>query len=255
MCAIPVFANPQIEYTEGVYHLILQGKKAAKKIDFVSVDGLETNMNVHKLYDSLLTVNAGYFDPNNKKTISFVNSRYEGFEDPSFNEALISNPILNRNIEKIFNRTEFRILECANKKYDFEITQHFAPVPEGCIVVTSAQGGPEIYPRLRLEEEFFIQKNADGQVVRESCSVLHKTARTVIALKDGDVHIFIITNKNPMTLQEVALYVEKFGVEKAMTFDGGSSTSFDYKDIHVVSTQTDGQDTGRKLKSFLIYKK
>jgi hypothetical protein len=39
-----------------------------------------------------------------------------------------------------------------------------------------------------------------------------------------------------------------------MAFDGGSSTSLDYKKIHVVSTQESG-DTGRALKSFMIIKK
>ena len=44
------------------------------------------------------------------------------------------------------------------------------------------------------------------------------------------------------------------GLDSAMAFDGGSSTSLDYKKIHVVSTQDSG-DTGRALKSFMIIKK
>lgn len=42
-------------------------------------------------------------------------------------------------------------------------------------------------------------------------------------------------------------------MEKAMAFDGGSSTSLDYKDeIHVTSIGTKDDNTGRKLKSFLV---
>ena len=70
-CALPISANPQIDYKEGIYHIELEGtSQTAKKIDFVSVDELETNQNVHKMYKSKLTVNTGFFDPNNQKTIS-----------------------------------------------------------------------------------------------------------------------------------------------------------------------------------------
>ena len=44
------------------------------------------------------------------------------------------------------------------------------------------------------------------------------------------------------------------GLDSAMAFDGGSSTSFNYKKISVTSTQ-DSNDTGRALKSFMIIKK
>ena len=44
------------------------------------------------------------------------------------------------------------------------------------------------------------------------------------------------------------------GLDSAMAFDGGSSTSFNYKNIGVVSTQSSG-DTGRALKSFMIIKR
>ena len=251
--ALPVFANINLDYQDGVYHAILDGKKSGKKIDFVSVEGLETNKNVHNKLKSKFTINTGFFDPQNKKTISYISSKFSGYEDPLTNENLLSNPVLNKNIQKILNRTEFRVLECESG-FSYEITPHSTPIKDGCLLLTSAQGGPEIYPELRLEEEFFIVKDKQGNIIRESCSVLHKTARTIIALKDNNIHIFIITTKKPMTLQEAADYVKSFGVEKAMAFDGGSSTSLNYKDINITSTQSEGEDTGRKLKSFMIYK-
>ena len=51
-----------------------------------------------------------------------------------------------------------------------------------------------------------------------------------------------------MTLQEAADYVKSFGVEKAMAFDGGSSTSFENGALSITSV---GDDLGRKVKSFL----
>ena len=128
-----------------------------------------------------------------------------------------------------------------------------------CSVKTSAQGGPQLLPTLRLEEEFFVVKDIEGNVVRESASVLHKTARTLIGLKsvsknEQEIHIFIVTNENPMDIYEARDLCASYNLDSAMAFDGGSSTSFNYKKINVVSTQEKG-DTGRALKSFMIIKK
>ena len=121
-------------------------------------------------------------------------------------------------------------------------------------LIASGQGGPMLLPQMDLENEYFVVKDGDN-VLKESASVLHKTARTLIGLKDNNIHILIVTDKNPMTIYEAKNLCESYGLEKAMAFDGGSSTSLNYKNkIQVVSTGIKGDDTGRKLKSFLIYK-
>ena len=120
-------------------------------------------------------------------------------EDPLFNENMMTNPVLRQNMQKILNRTEFRILDC-DSKLKYEIAAHNANVDFLCSVVTSAQGGPQLLPNLRLEEEFFIVKDADGNVVRESASVLHKTARTLIGIKNLEkgskkyIYLLLLTN-------------------------------------------------------------
>ena len=54
-----------------------------------------------------------------------------------------------------------------------------------------------------------------------------------------------------MDLYEVHDYVKKLGWDRAMAFDGGSSTSMNYLNkYNIVSTIGDGK--GRSLKSFLI---
>lgn len=246
------FATPKIDYKNGIYHIELDGKAYAKKIKFVSSERLISNRDVHKKSGSSITINAGFFDPKNQKTISYI-IEDDNFisEDPMLNENILSNSTLRRNLDKILNRTEFRIVECDNK-YHYEIVPHKSPIDFSCNIVTSAQGGPLILPELRLEEEFFVVRDENGKVIRESASVLHKCARTIIGLKDGDVHVLIITNDNPMTLVEVRDYCMSLGLEKAMAFDGGSSTSFNYKNtIEVVSTR---DTAGRLLKSFMLVK-
>ena len=114
-------------------------------------------------------------------------------------------------------------------------------------------------PSLRLEEEFFVVKDLEGNIIRESANVLHKTARTLVGLKSlpkerQELHVFIVTNEHPMDIYEARDLCASYGLDSAMAFDGGSSTSMNYKNINVISTQDSG-DTGRALKSFMVVKK
>ena len=247
-------AGIDIDYNDGIYHITLTGEKMKKNIEFVSNDSLITNKEAHQRTGSSLTVNAGYFDPNNGKSISYIVTDRHIAEDPLLNDSLLSNPTLRRNVDKILNRTEFRIVECFDKgKRHYEIVPHKSTVDFDCTVITSAQGGPLVYPQLRLEEEFFVVRDEYGEVIMESCSVLHKTSRTIIGLKGDEVHVLIITDEHPMDLYEVHDYVKKLGLDRAMAFDGGSSTSMNYKNKYdVISTKGDG--AGRSLKSFMIVK-
>lgn len=237
-----------VSYSDGIYHIVVKGEKARKKVKVYASQSLVTNQEVHKQSGALLTVNAGFFDPNNQKTISYVTMDRNTAEDPMLNESILSNPILRKNLSKILNRTEFRVLDC-DGKFKYEIVPHNTPVDFTCSIVEAVQGGPLIIPRLQLEEEFFIVKDGE-KVVRESCSVLHKVARTILGIKDGDLHFLIITDDNPMDMYEVQNLCKKLGFERAMGLDGGSSTSMDFKDkYHVISIKGDG--AGRLLKSFI----
>ena len=254
----PAEANINVEYKDGIYHAILSGEKIKKKIQFVSSANLITNKEAHNKADSLLTINTGFFNPKNQKTVSYIINEYQTVEDPIFNTDLMMNPTLRKNMKSILNRSEFRILEC-DDKLKYEIAPHNSKIDFMCSIKNSAQGGPQLLPTLRLEEEFFIAKDCDGNIVREAASVLHKTPRTLIGIKSlpkgqQEVHIFIVTNEHPMDIYEARDLCASFGLDSAMAFDGGSSTSMNYKKIHVVSTQDSG-DTGRALKSFMIIKK
>ena len=257
VCGMSVVKASYIDmtYEDGIYHFVLSGDKIKKQIKFISSSGLITNKEAHNKAGSLLTINTGFFDPKNQKTISYIVTDSQIAEDPIFNDNLMSNPVLRQNLQKILNRTEFRILDC-DSKLKYEIAQHNSNIDFMCSVVTSAQGGPQLLPMLRLEEEFFIVKDEEGNVIRESASVLHKTARTLIGIKNlekgvQEAHIFIVTNEHPMDIFEARNLCSSYGLDTAMAFDGGSSTSMNYKKLSVISTQSSG-DTGRALKSFMI---
>ncbi len=238
-----------IEYNDGIYHITVSGEKARKKVKVYASQALMTNDEVHKMSGAVLTVNAGFFDPANEKTMSYVTTGRQTIEDPIMNENFLANPVLRKNMAKVLNRTEFRVVDC-DGKYRYEIVPHNTPVDFTCSVVEAVQGGPLILPDMRLEEEFFLVKDGDT-IVRESCSVLHKVARTVLGLKDGDLHILIITDEHPMDMYEVQTLCKKLGFDRAMAMDGGSSTSMNYKNKYkVISLKGDGY--GRKLKSFIL---
>ncbi len=250
--SLPAFAGDiSVKYDNGIYHIVLKGEKIKKKIKFITSEELITNKEAHIKANAKLTVNAGFFDPKNSQTISYVVTDRMTSADPIFNKNLLANPFFRKNMNKVLNRSEFRILQCGNK-FQYEISPHNAGVEFGCSIVTSAQGGPLIYPELKLEEEGFIVKNDEGEVVRESASVLHKTSRTIIEIKGTDeCHILIITDENPMDMYQVRDLCRDLKIDRAMGFDGGSSTSMNYKkSIEVVSLKGDG--AGRMLKSFMV---
>lgn len=240
-----------IDKDNGIYHIVLKGEKIKKKIKFVVSEDLVTNREAHVKGRATLTVNAGFFDPKNGKTISYVVTDRMTSADPMFNASLLANPFFRKNMNTVLNRSEFRVMQCGNK-FEYSIVGHKSEVPFGCAVITSAQGGPLIMPELHMEEEGFIVKNENGEVIRESASVLHKTSRTIIGLKGTDeCHILIITDENPMDLYDVQKLCKDLNLDRAMAFDGGSSTSMNYKNsIEVVSNKGDGG--GRMLKSFML---
>ena len=247
-----VLASPvSIKEDNGIYHITLSGNAVKKRINFIATDSLMTNKEVHDASKSLLTINTGFFDPKNGKTISYIVTDGQTVADPLMNDNLMLNPLLRLHMKKILNRSEFRIVEC-NKKLRYEIVPHNTPVNFMCSVKTSAQGGPQLLPELRLEEEFFFLKNEEGNIIRQSASMLDRVPRTIVGIKNNEMHILIITNKNPKNIFEARDLCKSYGFEKAMAFDGGSSTSLDYKKIHVTSIEAN--DTGRSLKSFMIVK-
>ena len=114
-----------------------------------------------------------------------------------------------------------------------------------------------LYPDLRLSREYFVTKDKDGNVTRDSISALKRCARTVIGIKNGDIYIIIANMYHKRTLPEMYKVCKQLNLDKAMNFDGGGSTSLnykgtgntEYKNFEIIS---DKKASARKLKSFLV---
>ena len=239
-----------VQNPEGVYIVDLPYSKIKNKfIPYVS-DTLQTNSDIYNSTKAKLVVNAGFFDPKNQKTVSYIVIDGKTVVSPEDNENLMNNTVLKPYLDKILNRSEFRVLEDKSHHLFYDIALHNEKIPEGLTLKHSVQAGPMLLPDLNLEKEFFVLVR-DGKIISESASALHHYARTAIGIKNNNVYLFIVTTNAPMTLQELAELTGKWGMDKAMAFDGGGSTSFDSKELHVISEKN---NEARKLKSFLILK-
>ena len=250
LCAEASSSYKIIQDSPGVYVVEVNTHKTKYQLQPVVVSQLETNLSVYERLKPKFVINAGFFDPKNQQTVSYVVMDGYTVLDPKNNENLINNKALEPYMDKILNRTEFRILEDEKGKYIYDIAPHSADIPSNLKLKHAVQAGPMLYPELRLEDDFFILVR-DGKIVSESASSLHKYARTAVGIKDNKVYFFIISGEAPMTLEEVSNLTKKWEMEKAMAFDGGGSTSFDSQELHIISEE---QGQGRKLKSFIILK-
>jgi len=262
------------EPQKGIFVVSINKDYFAKNSDIYVSKSLETVEEAAIKSNAKVAINAGFFDPVNTKTISYVVKNNKIIENPEDNEHLTESEDLKPYLDKIFNRAEFRVLNCPIDKIfqngkiisaenNFQVANHFEnqDYKKNCDLKYSIQAGPMLLPNIDLEKEFFVLKK-DGKVVRQSASALQKFARSAIAVKKDKVLLVAVSNEAPITLPELADFMKKLKVEQAMAFDGGSSTSLyiNYTLAGMASDKptfslTSAKDhTARKVKSILIVK-
>ena len=120
-----------IEFNSGVYHITIPYSPHSNHIKFLLSENLVTNQTFHKHSGAEFTINTGFFDPKNEKTISFIFTDGILAESPLFNENLVNNPYLMMNWDKIANRPEFRVLKVDDKYvYDVHLFDETIPHEE-----------------------------------------------------------------------------------------------------------------------------
>lgn len=248
-------AKVEIKNNNGLYIIKIPKERQSTIKPFIT-QNLTTNQDVFKQTNAELVINGGYFDPNNQGTSSYVTIDKKVVLNPTKNKSLMENQALLPHLDTILNRTEFRIMTCENgTKYD--IAPHYAKAPYKCEIIHAIQAGPMLYPDLKLSREYFVTKDANGNVTRDSISALKKCARTAIGIKNDDIYIIIANIYHKLTLPELYKICADLKLDKAMNFDGGGSTSLnfkgtnnpDYKNFEITS---DKNKQARKLKSFLL---
>lgn len=243
----------------GLFMLKVNTKRLNGEIKPYITDKLMTADEIYSSIPVKAVINGGFFDMKTGLPISYVTLDGKIIDDPSFN------PLFMKNIEgkdfkdSILNRTEFRVLECREGiKYD--IARRNAPLPDYCKIKHSLQGGPMILPAMDLEGEYFTTTK-EGKIVRQSCDILKRRARTLIGIRGNNVYFVFFTNRNPKAVNEIRDYCKKKRFEKAMLLDGGGSTSLSMQDVSIGSTTLDAMKTPntdnlgnlqRPVRTFLI---
>lgn len=249
LCAFGIMPQGiSVEEDNGIY--VIKLPKNVLLEPYVA-EGVKTNKEVFKNNNFILSMNAGYFDTVNKQTTSYVVIDGETVLDPTDNKNLINNPKLQAGMDKILNRSELRYLACPLEN-KYVIQKHFEPVEDGCTILSSIQAGPQLLPKLNMEEEFFIAKEK-GEIIRDAIGMNRIVPRIAVGISDDNsLYIFVATKKHPMSMPQFAQYISNRGINNAINFDGGGSVSLNYKDLDIFSEH---KNTRRQVKSFLVVKK
>jgi hypothetical protein len=221
---------------------------------------LNTLENFARKQNAIAVINAGFFDPKNQKTTSYVFSKGKLVEDPKTNERLINNPELQSQMKQILDRSEFRSYLCG-KKYRYDIVPHSDRSPFGCELVNLVGGGPQLLPKITSQEEAFIVYEGK-KIVKDALGSSQPNARSAVGItKDQQVILVMVAqrsdapNNSGMSFSEMATFMKNLGVEKAMNLDGGSSASLYYQGkTFYGKVDKEGNLVKRPVKSVLFVK-
>ena len=184
--------------------------------------------------DAIAIINAGFFDPVNQQTTSYITVAGELVADPRNNTRLMGNPDLLPYMDQILNRSEFRHYICGNES-QYAIANHTEPIPSGCRLEHAIGAGPRLLPTLELEAEGFRAEVA-GEIIRDAIGSDRPNARSAIGITADGTIILAMAAQIPdqpaagMTLPELTDALAELGVIAALNLDGGSSSGLFVKD-------------------------
>lgn len=204
---------------------------------------------------AIAVINAGFFDPQNQQSTSYITLQGRQVADPRQNDRLVNNPALAPYLKQIFNRSEFRRYRC-DQTVRYDIAQHQDAVPGGCELVDAIGGGPRLLPNDTSVQEGFVDA-AEG---RDALGSQLPNARTAIGItRQGDI-LWVMVAQQPnaptrsgLSLPALAKFMQTQGVDSALNLDGGSSSAIYYrgKTVHG-KVDAEGNRVDRSVKSVLL---
>lgn len=204
---------------------------------------------------AIAILNAGFFDPANQKSTSYVVVAGQVVADPQDNERLVNNPKLKPYLNLILNRTEFRRYLCGqNTRY--AIALHKELPPADCRLIDAIGAGPQLLPQLTSVQEGFVD-NAKG---RDALGSKQLNARTAVGItRDGSIILVMVAqkpsqpNNSGISLPQLADLMKSLGASEAMNLDGGSSSSLYFQGkTFYGKVDLQGNPIKRPVKSVLL---
>lgn len=208
---------------------------------------------------AIAAINAGFFDPQNGLTTSYVTIQNQLVADPTQNLRLIENPDLTPYLDAILDRSEFRIYDCVDG-VQYDITRHSTPIPSNCVLVGSVGAGPQLLPQVTGYEEGFLANNSQGEVVRDAVGSRYPNARSAVGLKaDGSVVLVMVSQRSDvaaptgLSFDDLAGFLQELDVISALNLDGGSSSGLFFQgEAFYGRLDAENRPVERSIKSILL---
>lgn len=228
-------------------------------------DALSPVATIAQQTEAAAALNAGFFDPQNGQTTSYITLDGEQVGDPQQNLRLMENPDLAPYLSQILNRSEFRRYRCeteggngaGDRPIRYAIAPHDAPSPKDCRLVDSVGGGPRLLPELTSIEEGFVAV-VGGARVRDALGETQPNARSAVGITAAGDILLVMVAQSPelqpsgLTLAELAGLMRDLGAVDALNLDGGSSTTLYYRGQAYFGRWSEGQPVERPVKSALV---
>ena len=208
---------------------------------------------------AIAAINAGFFDPQNGLTTSYVTLQNGLVANPQQNPRLMENPDLAPYIDAILDRSEFRIYNCEDD-VQYAIVPHSTPTPEACTLEGAVGAGPQLLPDMTGYEEGFLANNSQGEVIRDALGSQYPNARSAVGLKaDGSV-VFVMASQRSdvaaptgLSFGDLASFLQELDVIAALNLDGGSSSSLFYQgETFYGRLDAENRPVERSIKSILL---
>lgn len=203
-------------------------------------------------------INAGFFDPNNQLTTSYVVIDEKLAANPLENTRFVENPKLYPYLPAMLNRSEFRVLQCGDE-IRYQVAEHRESPSFRCRVLHSLQAGPNLFEPQSIEKEAFVVLK-EGRRIRDPIGVDRLNARSAIGItRHGDVVIAMVSMKkngkkqSGVSLKGLADIMKSLGATHALALDGGSSSTFWYNGQAYYGKLNDALNSvQRPIKSALV---
>ena len=254
----PSVLHPTYDLPDAVVHLIKIPQHGQYTVRPMVADSLMTVEEFAQKtgVQPIAVINAGFFDPVNQQTTSYIRVNGQVQADPQKNTRLVDNPDLNRYLPKILNRSEFRQYQCGTQ-VKYAITPHQHPIPKACQLNYSLGAGPQLLPQLTLQAEAFTD-SVNGQVIRDAIGSRQPNARSAIGLtQSGDLLWVMVEqrslDKPGLSLPELADFLKQQGATQALNLDGGGSSSLVYQGkLYPGRPGSAGKSAVRPVKSVFV---
>ncbi|MGF1524912.1 MAG: phosphodiester glycosidase family protein [Leptolyngbyaceae cyanobacterium] len=263
--AAPVPANPSaLDYTpydlpESRIHVLTIPPGTTYRIEVALAETLAPLPVLAEDAGAIAAINAGFFDPQNGRTTSYITRQNQLIADPRQNPRLMENPDLEPYLDAILDRSEFRIYDC-HGIVQYAIVRHSAAIPASCTMASAVGAGPQLLPTMTGYEEGFLADNSQGDIVRDAVGSRYPNARSAVGIKaDGSV-VFVMASQRAdvevptgLSFADLAVFLQELDVISALNLDGGSSSGLFYRgETFYGRLDAEQRPVERPIKSILL---